>query len=720
MKELENLKIKTLSLEKEVEILKLKNVELTNDKEASDLKLLQFNTALSNLLTPGQIKRILNPNKKYSSWTSEDIASAISLRSVSPKAYRYLRKNGYPLPALCTLRRWALNLQLSPGILTDVVELMKQKSTTMKENERLCSLSFDEIYISNKLCIDQKEQRVLGVHKACQVVMVRGLCSQWKQPIFYNFDTPMTKNILIYIITQLHYAGYVVVSITSDMGTSNVSLWSELHVGHDKNCYFPHPVISSQKVFVFADIPHLLKLLRNHFIDQGFRIKEKLIDTTCIKKIISSSRDDLKIAHKINDYHLSIKGTERQKVRPAAQLLSNTVAKAVEWCGMEGFLSNTHWKETSTFIKLINDWFDVFNSQVKYGSHPGANAFGVDLEKQIMILNETSETVSQMMVGNHKALIPFQKGIVLSNNSLIELFQYLQNQYDLDYILTYKLNQDILENFFSYIRGMGATNDHPTAMDIKYRLRWYILGKHSLAIFSLNKNTEETNETCLLEPLEKENVHQEICIAQESFDKVLSDKFDKNTSFSTDVETMEFSGYTFHSPDYDLGEDVISDDHEKLLSMMDNNKMVDTIYNEGLKFIAGYVAYRFKDKYPNLNLGSQTRLIQSTRSPDWIEFLSRGNLIHPSDEMIELARLVEIEFQKFHKNFFSKEANIFNKLLEKVRMAPTEIAKKIPEEILLCLIRTRTYIKLRHLNKKISFENCKRKLQKKLSKFTNN
>jgi hypothetical protein len=442
------MKMEISSLKQDVKFLKLKNEELTNAKAASDSKLLSFQNALRDHFTPGQIKRILNPNKKYSSWAPEDIASAISLRSVSPKAYRYLKKIGYPLPALSTLRRWALNLKLNPGVLTDVIKLMKQKSVALNENERLCSLSFDEIYISNRLCIDQKEQQVFGIHKSCQVVMARGLCAQWKQPLFYNFDTPMTKSILMDIITMLHHAGYTVVSITSDMGTGNVSLWSQLNVGYNKKCYFTHPVILSQKIFVFADAPHLLKLLRNHLIDQGFHIDGKLIDKSCIEKIIRASTDELKIAHKINDYHLNVRGTERQKVRPAAQLLSNTVAKAVEWCGMEGFLDDMYWHETSKFVKLMNDWFDVFNAQIKYAGHPGANAFGVNLEKQLMILKETSEVVSKMIVGNHKSLIPFQKGILLSNNSLTELYQYLHSEYNLEYILTYRLNQDILENFF--------------------------------------------------------------------------------------------------------------------------------------------------------------------------------------------------------------------------------------------------------------------------------
>jgi hypothetical protein len=49
---------------------------------------------------------------------------------------------------------------------------------------------------------------------------------------------------------------------------------------------------------------------------------------------------------------------------------------------------------------------------------------------------------------------------------------------------------------------MGGANDHPSPLEFQYRLRWFILGKHSAEVFRQNKNTEENHEPCLLQPLE--------------------------------------------------------------------------------------------------------------------------------------------------------------------------------------------------------------------------
>lgn len=69
-------------------------------------------------------------------WLPEDIASAISLRSVSPKAYRFLRLNSYPLPALSTLRNWAATFNLDEGILYSVLPLLKAKALDLNPGNR--------------------------------------------------------------------------------------------------------------------------------------------------------------------------------------------------------------------------------------------------------------------------------------------------------------------------------------------------------------------------------------------------------------------------------------------------------------------------------------------------------------------------------------------------------------------------------------------------------
>jgi Transposase protein len=97
--------------------------------------------------------------------------------------------------------------------------------------------------------------------------MARGLFSKWKTPVYVGFDVNMTKKLLDEVICALHDVGHEVVACVSDMGTSNQGLWKELNVNTSQT-FFHHPV-TNNKIWMFADVPHLLKLTRNWLFDSG-------------------------------------------------------------------------------------------------------------------------------------------------------------------------------------------------------------------------------------------------------------------------------------------------------------------------------------------------------------------------------------------------------------------------------------------------------------------
>ena len=114
-------------------------------------------------------------------------------------------------------------------------------------------------------------------------------------------------------------------------------------------------------------------------------------------------------------------------------------------------------------------------------------------------------------------------------------------------------------------------------------------------------------------------------------------------------------------------------------------------------YVAGYVAYRFKSKYPNL--GIPTKELPSSEPLHWTCHISRGSLIYPSDSLIENSELLEKFFNDFHNDSLSNTNLIFQKVAALVK-EKINVVFLIPDEVLLCLVRTRTYIRLRELNKK--------------------
>lgn len=146
----------------------------------------------------------------------------------------------------------------------------------MVEDERLVVLSFDEMKVAEAHEYNVKYDQVIGLHSQMQVVNARGLFSQWKQPIYVDFDTCMTPQISYHIINKLHQIVFRVVACVSDCGGGNIGLLRDLGVTYE-NSFIKHP-ISGTNIYFFADAPHLLKLTRNWFLDSGFTLNNKSIN----------------------------------------------------------------------------------------------------------------------------------------------------------------------------------------------------------------------------------------------------------------------------------------------------------------------------------------------------------------------------------------------------------------------------------------------------------
>lgn len=111
--------------------------------------------------------------------------------------------------------------------------------------------------------------------------------------------------------------------MVNDLGPTNIRLWNSLGIATD-NTHFDNLACDTRKVFVFADAPHLIKLIRNHFLDYGFDLQENgKVNSECVREVIRSIHD-CRILHK----HVEITGVKRMNVKLAVQLLSNTTAKS--------------------------------------------------------------------------------------------------------------------------------------------------------------------------------------------------------------------------------------------------------------------------------------------------------------------------------------------------------------------------------------------------------
>lgn len=97
------------------------------------------------------------------SWSPETVKQGLKIKfACGTSGYETLRKLGYPLPSSRTLAQRLQSLRFLPGILHEVVDIMKCKAQTMEDVEKDCVLFLDEMEIATGVELDRAEDTLLG------------------------------------------------------------------------------------------------------------------------------------------------------------------------------------------------------------------------------------------------------------------------------------------------------------------------------------------------------------------------------------------------------------------------------------------------------------------------------------------------------------------------------------------------------------------------------
>ena len=725
----------------------LKNVNMKKVKKAKTITLAQKKKIVHEVLKPffftNQIDCYLNQQldpetgemilfKRAKKWSNPEITLALTLKHLSPRTYRYLRKKKIlPLPSERSIAEHFENFQIDEGYFEHVDELLKlMAKSTPNERDRVICLSNDEVHTVSTAGFDAKRDKIVGPHSNANVLIMRGLFKRFKIPLWTRFDSDLSKEELFMIIDRLTIAGYKVVSLTSDMGPLNMRLFGEKGLGLSiKKTFFKVPAnaehdLPERKIYYFFDVPHLLKLLRNHLLDSGFVLKSGTVITKAdlqklFDKLISTDGNEYTMAPKLNQYHLEVVGGDRQKVRLAAQLLSKTTSDMIKLL----FKCDAKMMELSEFIAQINSWFDIFNSRKKiHKSNEFGDAYGVNKEKQDELLKNFYDTIKSLRVLEkgtntpHKGLLPWQKGILIGINSLMPLFESLKQEFDITYLLTSRINQDALEQLFSILRAMCGRYTEFSALSFLRRLRDYILGAgKDLSIEAANVIQSELDdkEFCITNHITEDlgmkptslNVIKVKAKPAESEIKDLEDLDDNWIDLETNevdevdellvqLETLEGKHEFVHDevhndcvlPDieFPLDEHDIPELDPELQNVSElqtecdgdcncqyNNdieKGYSTNQIEGLKYFAGSLVRKDKDlSKVNNDTIHDNDFVES----NWISLRNRSGLAFPHKELVKDLKVMEIEFQRHHEDSpggLSKMNNVTKSLADRLKI----------------------------------------------------
>ena len=169
----------------------------------------------------------------------------------------------------------------SVGICPVLMDMLKIRALTLQDHEKRITLALDGMTLTQALEYNKNSDEVSGfvncgkyglsptVANQGILLMVRGLTLKWKQIIGFfiskhNLNTSVLGQIISDAVSELKQIGFYVDGIVMDQESSQWKWVGSMRVSPDT----PWVVHSQVKSFIIPDPPHLIKNLRNNFMDK--------------------------------------------------------------------------------------------------------------------------------------------------------------------------------------------------------------------------------------------------------------------------------------------------------------------------------------------------------------------------------------------------------------------------------------------------------------------
>ncbi|XP_047988467.1 uncharacterized protein LOC125228064 [Leguminivora glycinivorella] len=332
-----------------------KNFDLLN-KQAQTFLLMQL--------------KLCRKNKMSRTFTMEEKRMALLLMKQSPKAYKLL-ETMFALPTKRTLHRLSEKVIIKPGINRQLFSHIRNTVKNWGQQQKLCSIVFDEIALTPYLTYNESNDLIHGFvdvagerkMKFCDhalVFMIRGICSSWRQCISYYFcegttSTNEMQEILKQIVAEVAQTGLIPLGLVCDQGSTfrtAIKKFREETIRYrndEANTEDDGIVhIAGHHLSVFYDPPHLLKGLRNNFLNKNIIWEGKRASWKDIQYIydIDSRLGHTRALPKLTAHHVDPDKIKKMKVSVAAQVFSSRTAAMLNYTAALNKLHNPDSSDT--------------------------------------------------------------------------------------------------------------------------------------------------------------------------------------------------------------------------------------------------------------------------------------------------------------------------------------------------------------------------------------
>lgn len=512
--------------------------------------------------------------KEKMRYSSEFLVWAYSVYLSSPSLYIHLRDSKVLiLPHPDYLRK--LDVSSTKSLCTENSHefFLRENLATLNSEEKFVNVLLDEIHV--KKCLAYKGGKIYGASvNSCepattiQVFMISSLLSKHKHVAALYPVCNLTANTLLElthkVLAFLHDIGYIVLSLISDNNRVNRNMFEKI-CGGTLATSIPNPYNSSVPLFFLFDSVHLLKCIRNNWLNQknpiqtfvipspsNFQVTEKA-SLLPLKELYAKERNQyVKLAPGLSEKVLFPTNLERQNVQLVVRLFDEKNVAAMKTMNISDVSG------TVTFLEQIISWWHIVNvksptkgihlrqkecNPIRQDSSTDPNLIFLSKFQQWLRAWEELDMPQHGRMGKLSRETCF--ALSHTTSALITLCDYLLKHHKFHYVLLGKFQTDKLEGRFGQYRKMSGTNYNVAVaqvMESEKKLKiMNVLSMASskagpLTISALSPSPSESTSKCdSLDYLEKFKEVEEYVMEEE----ILS-KEDENV-------LIYISGYVAHS-----------------------------------------------------------------------------------------------------------------------------------------------------------------------------
>lgn len=621
-----------LSLKENVE-LNIENIQESLEKSYRCTEIISF--FKEQLLLSKYSPR----NRKYS---SELILFAFSVFVKSRSAYNAISKLLF-LPSTRSLQSYSSPLNMSVNNDNCNLIYLKSQFNSLKDHEKIVSLKMDEIQINSSLELRGgllegfSKNRPDELANHVQAFLINSLLSNYKEivnliPVKRNAAESLYKS-LIYILEAVEKLGFRVVCITSDNNRINRNCFDRLVVSKTEN-YFFSKVHPGSKIFLLFDAPHMMKCIRNNWINLKNPKKEFQFNpfkTTefgtkasfeHIKMLYELERDKtIKLGYKLNSKVIYPSSIERQKVPLALSIFDESTIAA-----LKSLVPNS--ESTTNFLLAFQKFWKIFNinnpNKGIFKNDKSYEPFNNKNDERLNFLKTFADWLDDWK-SHHlpdKLSAETFHSVSFSCRSLHSLVIYLLEDINFKYVLTSKLQTDYLESLFGIYRQMNCSS--------------------MLLTWSQVKSAEKKNR--IMNSLKLRGQVLKLDHSEEDF---TTDEFD-----------FDYRSIDFNRSDFEVEE------------------------IQACVYIGGYILkkyYKFNNCKGCMNMFSTdgNTDLDIEIAEEYLNNINRGNLTYPSPVLVHILLITQKFFSEHIENFINKSeksisiktlVNLFENILEDLNL----------------------------------------------------